>query len=125
MKGNIMKIEIISTKKNHYKLISRSNRKSKILSHIASIAKQSNKISPIKLGVYNIPNTPFSKYQSVYSYISNITNKMNKKTFYQFINGDKHFEYKKPLEKIWKPVDPNCIMEEETPAKSILDFMEI
>jgi len=98
-----MQLEIIKSKENHYKFISKSNRKHPALIYMAQHLKDLNKICPIKIGLYNISSSKFNTHVSVYSYISDSTEKMNRKAYKKFMNGKKHIkkvEFKK--EQNWK-----------------------
>jgi len=84
-----MHLELIKTSKGNYKIISRSNHKHPALEHLGRLLWQANKSCPVKIGVYNIVSRPFATYKTVYSYVSDRTQKMCKRYYYEFIKGRK------------------------------------
>ena len=96
-----MKIEVIQTKNNSYKFISRSNQIHPALVHLAEYLKGANKFpTNPKIGLYNITGGQFSGYVTVYSYITGRKERMNKKKYYQFIKGARQMKPVPALKKL-------------------------
>ena len=91
-----MDIKLIKTTNNKYKLIAKTNNNPALI-HLAALLKESNKTSDIKIGIYSIQDKPFCTYKTVYSYISNRTDKMCKKYYYKFIKGSKQLKALKTI----------------------------
>ena len=115
-----MQLELIKSKKNSYKLISKSTQKHPLLIQLAGLIKYANKFSPLKLGIYSIHSGEFSTHITVYSYVSNRSEKMNKKKYYKWLNGKAQLKGLPSPEKVWRPIDPNKNKDE-----NILAFLEI
>lgn len=96
-----MKLELVKSQKGTWKLISRSNMKNPALRQIAKLLSQANKFDECKIGVYNVTGGWFENKVSVYSYIANKTERMNRKQYTSFLDGKKHV--KQSLMKQWKP----------------------
>ena len=90
-----MHLELIKVKENRYKLISKSSKKHPTLKHLGHLLCQVNKSSNIKIGIYNITSCPFAKFKTVYSYISNRSQKMCKKYYYSFMKGERQLKAEK------------------------------
>ena len=96
-----MKLEI--TKSKHgYRIISYTANKHPVLVHLAELVKVSNKISPIKIGIYSVSGGEFSLKKRVYSYIANRVEQMDKKRFYKFMRGEASLKGKQPFAKLLK-----------------------
>ena len=107
-----MKLELIKSGDNRYKLISSSNAKHPALAHIASMVKEANKHSDIKLGIYNVTEGNFTLFKRVYSYISQRTDKMNRKRFYEFIRGKRQIKQTKNSLDAWtKSINSENVLE--------------
>lgn len=92
-----MKLVLVQSKINHYRIISHSTRKHPVLIQIASLLKQANKLDPLKIGIYNVYGGLLSTHMSVYSYISDKTDKMSRKEYYKWMAGNKQIKGKKLL----------------------------
>lgn len=92
-----MKIEITKTPNGTYRIISTNNRIHPVLCLLASQLKHTNKLNGIKIGIFNISSSEFKTYKTVYSYISNKTEKMNKKNYYKWLKGKRQFRAKKEM----------------------------
>ena len=99
----MMKLELITGKNGNIKMITKSNnqRKNPLLVTLADFFREANKTSKIKVGVYAIYGSQFSKTISVYSFISGNVEKMDKKKYHLFLNGRKQMTTK-PWAKILK-----------------------
>jgi len=49
-----MKVDIVKSGKNRYKIISKSSQKHEALEHLAEMLESYNKYADIKIGVYNV-----------------------------------------------------------------------
>lgn len=90
-----MKLEIIKSKSNSYKIISHSSVKHPALILMASLLSSSNKSANIKIGIFNVFGGEFSLKKSVYSYISGKVEKMNKRDYNKWINGTRQIKIQK------------------------------
>jgi len=97
-----MKLELIQTGKNSYKIISTSNHRHPALVLLAELLEDSNKSARIKCGVYNIFGGEFSAYKTVYSYISERTERMTRSKFYRFLKGKVQMKARKPFAQVLK-----------------------
>ena len=96
-----MKLDVIKGRSG-YRIISYSHNKHPLLTHLAICLKASNKIAPIKIGIYSISGGEFSMTKRVYSYISDKVEHMDKKKFYRFMNGKATLKAVTPWTKILK-----------------------
>jgi len=88
------KIELIKTKTGTYKFISYSNQKHPALVELGRLLSINNRISSIKIGIYNVGDARFTNKVKVYSYSSKKEERMTKKQFRKFLKGEKQIVQK-------------------------------
>jgi hypothetical protein len=82
-------LQIIKSKNNSYKIISNSRRKHPALIQLATLLLDSNRYSDIKCGCFNVFGGEFESHKTVYSYISNKTERMSKSQYYKWLSGQR------------------------------------
>ena len=99
-----MKLDLIKTSENRYKLITNStNKNHPALKHLAELLGQENKYSTVKIGIYSLFPNRFSPFQSVFSWISGRVEKMNRQKFQRFMKGSAQMAPQKRWDSVWKP----------------------
>jgi len=84
-----MNIQMIKSKDNCYKIIANIRGHHPALVELAQLCAGNNKYSNTKVGVYNVYGGFISNKISVYSYISNKRERMNKRQYNKFLSGKK------------------------------------
>ena len=93
-----MRLDILKSK-HGYRIISYTANKHPLLILLAELLKVSNKISPVKCGIYSVSSAEFKLTKRVYSYLADRTEHMNKKKFHKWMRGEVAMKAKKPWAK--------------------------
>jgi len=89
-----MNLELIKSK-HGYKIISKSIKKHPALLQLGKMLMDANKYSPIKIGLYTVTSGEFSLKKTVFSYLSNKTEKMDRRKYNKWLAGDRQIYTKK------------------------------
>ena len=89
-----MHIDIVKMKNGSYRIISKCSRKHPVLNMMAQYFEDTNKYSPLKVGIFSVTGKECSGFKNVYSYISGKTEKMNAKKYYKWLKGKRQMSGK-------------------------------